>query len=151
MQYHHSSLLVPEHIHRELDVAQVPEDMYSVLIGSKGSEIKHIQGNFRVSLYIPHDDSQNRHVVLVGPEDCVSAAERYIYKQVAIVQARIAERNLRGYQDVDANAVLEREAREQEEELAREPWMHQYVRTAESEDITRNDLAAIVTRQLNKK
>lgn len=150
-QYHHSSVLMPEYIHKELDDALVPEDMYSVLIGTKGSEIKHIQGNFKVSLYIPHDDSQNRHVVLVGSEDCVGAAERYIYKQVAAVQERIAERNLRGFQDVDATSINEREAREQEEELAREPWMQQYVKTSGSDDILQNDFSAIVTKKLKGK
>lgn len=152
LQFHHSSVLSPETIHKELDETLVPEDMYSVLIGSKGSEIKHIQGNFRVSLYIPHDDSQNQHVVLVGTPENVEAAERYIYKQVAAVQSRIADRNLRGFQqDVDPNAILEREAREQEEELAREPWMQQYVKTSGSADITQNDFSAILTKKLKEK
>lgn len=43
--YYHTTVTHPGHIHVEMDV---PSALYNYIIGARGSEIKHIQGNFKV-------------------------------------------------------------------------------------------------------
>lgn len=123
MKYFHSDLLNPDMVHVELTPDEVPPEMYNVLIGTKGSEIKHIQGNFKVALHIPHGvqgvECLNNNLVLVGAPSNVDAAVRYINKLVANVNARNAERGARVSSGGGAGAEVE-------EPL--EPWMMQYVR-----------------------
>lgn len=124
LQYHHSDIISPELVHLELSHTAVPPEVYSVIIGSKGSEIKHIQGNFKISLYIPHADSVNQHVVLVGEADAVASAERYIIKQITNFQNRILNSN-GGFMGASAETPP-LPGQEDEEEM--EPWMQQYMR-----------------------
>jgi len=87
-EFHHTELTHPGFTHNEIDV---PQHLYNVIIGTRGSEIKHIQGNFKVSVYIP-DASSEVGVLVVGPSAGVEQASRYISKVVdaAIAAAAVA-------------------------------------------------------------
>lgn len=77
MLYYHTSLTHPGLVHEELDV---PTNYYNYIIGAKGSEIKHIQANFKVNVHIPSVDSINKNVVVVGLPNNVESAKKYILK-----------------------------------------------------------------------
>lgn len=133
MRYFHSDELNPELEHMELGHDEVPPEMYNVLIGSKGSEIKHIQGNFRVALHMPQGvqgvECLNNNLVLVGAPENVTAAQRYILKLVASVHARNAERDARA--GGSSGGASGRGVAEEDEDL--EPWMLQYVKSSRAE------------------
>ena len=77
MQYYHTPITHPGLVHQELDV---PPSIYNIIIGAKGSEIKHIQNNFKVQVYIPNADTLNTNVLVVGEPKNVSQASAYIQK-----------------------------------------------------------------------
>lgn len=86
-KYYHTSVTHPGQIHAEIFV---PQTMYNYIIGARGSEIKQIQNNFKVSVYIPNVDSVTRSVVVVGEPEGVRAAEKHILK---IIDLATAERD----------------------------------------------------------
>jgi polyribonucleotide nucleotidyltransferase len=70
------------------NTVEVPERYYNVIIGAKGSEIRHIQNNFKVSVKIPNETTSFRDVMVLGqPAEC-EAAIRYIQKLVEKVQEK---------------------------------------------------------------
>eukprot|EP00607_Mallomonas_marina_P000152 CAMPEP_0182428070 /NCGR_PEP_ID=MMETSP1167-20130531/20995_1 /TAXON_ID=2988 /ORGANISM="Mallomonas Sp, Strain CCMP3275" /LENGTH=500 /DNA_ID=CAMNT_0024610723 /DNA_START=82 /DNA_END=1584 /DNA_ORIENTATION=- len=79
---YHSEITHPGLVHAEIDV---PDRMLNFIIGPKGSEIRHIENNFKVSVFIPNTDSVNKAVVVVGPSVGVESSERYIRKIIAQV------------------------------------------------------------------
>lgn len=56
----------------------------SFIIGTKGSEIKHMKNSFIVDVHIPNEVNKNDHIVIVGDEigvsRCVKHIEGIIYK-----------------------------------------------------------------------
>merc|ERR1719382_1882873 len=78
MYYHHEDVH-PDVIHEELEVGKDDFNL-RFLIGRGGSELRHIQNNYKVSLNIPRDYSANQKVVLVGEKDAVDRAKLYIDK-----------------------------------------------------------------------
>lgn len=127
MEYHYSPSISPELTHMEL--TSVPPNFYNVLIGTKGSEIKHIQSNFKVNLYIPNEESELKHVLLVGPPDNVNAASRYVEK--IITQAEIRIKNAMGPTGAAPSSNgggPETTPGAAEEEPLTEPWMQAYVK-----------------------
>ena len=119
-QYYHHELTHPGAIHSEVDV---PPSMYNLVIGSKGSEIKHIQANFKVGVYIPqadsipgNDDGTVTGVLVVGQPTGVSGAVRYI--------AKIVETNLAKQQEEEA--PVEESDWPKEEEEVQPQWMDQF-------------------------
>lgn len=81
----HHSITHPGVVH---NTVAVPERYYNVIIGTKGSEIRHIQNNFKVSVKIPNETSSFRDVMVLGqPAEC-EAAIRYIQKLVEKVQEK---------------------------------------------------------------
>ena len=77
MTYYRSSVTHPLAVHLEMDI---PSIYYNYIIGARGSEIRHIQGNFKVSVHIPNADTLNKNVVIVGESTGVKNAEKYIQK-----------------------------------------------------------------------
>jgi len=75
--YYHTSITHPGVTHEELDI---PSNYYNYIIGAKGSEIKHIQSNFKVSVHIPNMESINKNIVIVGQPSNVEHAKKYILK-----------------------------------------------------------------------
>lgn len=76
-KYYHTSVTHPGQVHAEICV---PQTMYNYIIGARGSEIKQIQNNFKVSVYIPNVDSVTKNVIVVGDPEGVKAAEKHIQK-----------------------------------------------------------------------
>lgn len=113
--YYHSEVTHPGVVHAALDI---PERMYNMIIGTKGAEIKHIQNNFKVSVYIPNADSVIKGVLVVGLKNGVDAATKYIQKIVA----NLVE------EEAQANSIAETWSEQQvaEEQSSDEPWMDQY-------------------------
>jgi hypothetical protein len=86
-KYYHTPVTHPGVVHTEMDI---PAHYYNYIIGSKGSEIKHIQANFKVNVYIPNAESNNTNVLIVGEPSNVTAAEKHVLKLIEKVNA-IAE------------------------------------------------------------
>mmetsp|Transcript_1072 Transcript_1072/g.1724 ORF Transcript_1072/g.1724 Transcript_1072/m.1724 type:complete len:496 (-) Transcript_1072:171-1658(-) len=86
-QFFHSPVTHPGLVHSALDI---PSRMYNNIIGAKGSEIRHIQNNFKVAVHIPGAQSVTQNVLVVGEQDGVNKAVRYIQKIVAQIGAEEA-------------------------------------------------------------
>lgn len=93
MTYFHSALLHPGIVHTGM---AIPSRMYNQIIGSKGSEIRHIQNNFKVNVHIPDSDSTVQEVLVVGEKGGVEGAVRYIQKivtQITTEESAVADVN----------------------------------------------------------
>jgi len=77
VMYYHDPITHPGYIHEELEV---PTWQLSFLIGSKGSELRHIQNNYKVRVYVPRPASVNDKVVIVGEQYGVERAKTYVDK-----------------------------------------------------------------------
>jgi rRNA processing protein Krr1/Pno1 len=76
--YHHHEITHPGEDHVELDI---PSWAYSFIIGKAGSELRHIQNNFKVRVNIPREGiSENQNVLIVGEKDNVARASVYVQK-----------------------------------------------------------------------
>lgn len=75
--YHHHAITHPGMVHEEV---YVPEEFYHCVIGPRGSEIKHIRGNYRVDVHMPSHESwcTTENVVCVGKPADVKKAVSYI-------------------------------------------------------------------------
>lgn len=76
-KYYHTPITHPDIAHIEMDI---PQNYWSFIIGQKGSEIKHIQNNYKVNVYIPDSDSVNPNVLIVGEEAAIALAKKHIDK-----------------------------------------------------------------------
>jgi rRNA processing protein Krr1/Pno1 len=77
VMYYHHEITHPGQVHEEFEV---PDWMYRFIIGSKGSEMRHIQNSYKVRVYIPREHSSNQNVVVVGEKPDVAKAKAYIDK-----------------------------------------------------------------------
>eukprot|EP00927_Polykrikos_kofoidii_P022350 TRINITY_DN208_c0_g1_i1.p1 TRINITY_DN208_c0_g1~~TRINITY_DN208_c0_g1_i1.p1 ORF type:complete len:494 (+),score=128.15 TRINITY_DN208_c0_g1_i1:57-1538(+) len=76
--YYHSEVTHPGQVHEEIDV---PAWAYAWIIGKAGSELRHIQNNYKVRVYIPREGvSTNENVVIVGEKQDVPRASAYVQK-----------------------------------------------------------------------
>lgn len=75
VQYYCDPLTHPDQVHEELDI---DPDAYRYIIGRAGSEMRHIQKSYRVKVYIPRENTVNKHVVVVGEKNDVTRAVKYI-------------------------------------------------------------------------
>lgn len=104
-QYFYSRTTHPDTTHQELDV---PAEAYSLIIGPRGSEIRHIQSNFKVSVHIPNSESFVQKVIIVGNAAAVEKAKTYIQKMIGKAETRQEEYEA----SKDAVAVEEAEPHE---------------------------------------
>jgi len=88
-KYYHTPVTHPGVVHIEMDI---PSQYYNYIIGSKGSEIKHIQANYKVTVHVPGVDSIHENVLIVGAEEAVDLAEKHILKIKEKVDVQVAER-----------------------------------------------------------
>lgn len=88
-KYYHTPVTHPGICHVELDI---PSHYYNYIIGSKGSEIKHIQANYKVTVYIPNADSAIPNLLIVGEEANVLTAEKHVHRLIEKVDTQAAER-----------------------------------------------------------
>jgi len=77
VMYGHHAVTHPGQAHAEMEVE---EWRYRYLIGTKGSEMRHIQNNYKVKVNIPREFSANVKVVIVGEPRDVERAIKYIEK-----------------------------------------------------------------------
>lgn len=75
LNVHHHPLTHPNKVHEEVEVK---EHQYKFIIGRKGSEIKHMQNSFNVSVYIPNENSSHAGVLVVGEQRDVETCKRHI-------------------------------------------------------------------------
>jgi len=89
INYYHHEITHPGLDHVEMDVEAWH---YSFIIGRQGSEMRHIQKNWDVKVYIPRENSANQSVVIVGMKKDCEAARQYIEKQIASAGDRTKEK-----------------------------------------------------------
>lgn len=117
-QYHHTDVTHPGVIHEEMPLDAA---FHGTVIGKSGVEIKHIQGNFKVSVHIPNANSIHTGVLVVGEKDGVSKACAYINK---IVEKALAPRE----EKPSEFELREQERVEQEDDEFNKPWMQTYIK-----------------------
>ena len=113
--YYRSDVTHPNTVHLEMDV---PSTYYNYIIGARGSEIKHIQGNFKVSVHIPNADTTNKNIVIVGDITGVKNAEKYIQKVID----KVTKDKEEAERAQDAAVV----PAGKDDTPAEEEWMNQY-------------------------
>jgi rRNA processing protein Krr1/Pno1 len=84
-RYYHTEVTHPNIVHEEMTI---DAKYYNFIIGAKGSEIKHIQNSYKVSVHIPDADSVNPNVLIVGEATGVANALRHIEKLIEKVNER---------------------------------------------------------------
>jgi len=77
VDYGHHEITHPGFVHTEVEVE---EWKYKYLIGTKGSEMRHIQNSFHVKVNIPREHSVVKNVVVVGEPRDVERACKHIDK-----------------------------------------------------------------------
>jgi rRNA processing protein Krr1/Pno1 len=114
VMYYHSEVTHPGDVHEEIDV---PSWAYAWIIGKAGSELRHIQNNYKVRLYIPREGvSANPNVVIVGDKNDVTRASAYVQKILSGAQ--------------DASKGRDRQDKADDgwgDEGEEEDWMKQYM------------------------
>jgi len=80
VMYYHHEITHPGWVHEEMEVE---EWNYRYIIGKAGSELKHIEKNYKVRARIPRDETPNRNVVVVGEKRDVDRGVAYIYNAIA--------------------------------------------------------------------
>jgi rRNA processing protein Krr1/Pno1 len=77
VKYGYHPMTHPDFTHAEMEVE---EWKYKYLIGTKGSEMRHIQNSFKVKVSIPRPGSENQNVVIAGEAMGVERAVKHIEK-----------------------------------------------------------------------
>jgi polyribonucleotide nucleotidyltransferase len=116
--YFYSGVTHPGVVHSELE--DVPLSSYNLIIGPKGSEIRHIQNNFKVSVYIPNANSLCKNVLVVGIPQSVESASNYIRKIVN--------------QSTKDEVALSEAFMTSDDAAPHEAWMDQYVHPSSREN-----------------
>jgi rRNA processing protein Krr1/Pno1 len=75
--YGYHPITHPDYTHKEVECE---EWKYKYLIGTKGSEMRHIQNSFKVRVNIPRAGSENPNVIVFGDQMGVERAVKYIEK-----------------------------------------------------------------------
>jgi len=84
-KYYYTPVTHPGVTHVEMDINP---RYYNYVIGSKGSEIKHIQANYKVSVHIPDADSANQNLLIIGEAGNAANAEKHIMRLMEKVDER---------------------------------------------------------------
>jgi len=77
LMYYHSEITHPGEVHEEFEIQQW---QLSYIIGKGGSEMRHIQSNFKCRVYVPRETSANPMTVIVGERPNVDRAKTYVEK-----------------------------------------------------------------------
>jgi len=108
----HHEVTHPGWSHEEMEI----EDWkYRFIIGAGGSEMRHIQNNFKVKVNIPRDDPNGK-VVVVGDAADVDRAVKYITKVVENAE-----------QPTGRDKPEKSEGDNRDDEGPLEPWMDAYM------------------------
>jgi len=111
--YGYDEVTHPGFSHEEMEV---PQWAYSFLIGKAGSELRHIQNNYKVKVNIPREHSMCQSVVCVGEKLNVERAKAYIDKLLWN-----AENQTKGRDKADGSADTRGDDEEEED------WMKAYM------------------------
>jgi hypothetical protein len=84
-KYYYTPVTHPGVTHLEMDISP---HYYNYVIGSKGSEIKHIQANYKVTVYIPNAETANQNLLIVGEASNLQNAEKHILRLIEKVDER---------------------------------------------------------------
>jgi len=114
LMYYHHEITHPGQVHEEMEVA---DWAYRFIIGSGGSEMRHIQNNYKVRVMIPRETSANPKVVIVGEQDGVDRAKVYMEKLIWNAENKSKGRDKEEGGADDGMG----------EEGADEPWMNAYL------------------------
>ena len=119
-KYHHTEVTHPGLCHDELELEAAT---HRFIIGHRGSEIHHIQKNFKVAVHIPGPYSLHENVLVVGEPDGVMRAVAYINKIVekAMEPKQSAEDMIAAEAAAAASAVVD-------DDDVLEPWMETYTK-----------------------
>lgn len=135
LNFYHSEITHPGITHA---IADVPRDMLNRLIGPKGSNIRHIQNNFKVKVHIPNETSVNRQVVVVGTAAAVASAKAYVDKMVQEREEEEKEKEAakedvmnnpgwgKNAEDVNGGGKTKKKRGDDDEEEEMEEWMEEY-------------------------
>ena len=124
MRTYHHEVTHPGVSHVDVDV---PDKFLNILIGPKGSNIKHIQNNWKVRVNIPNDLSTNRCVVIVGRAANCAAAKQYVLKMMDQSQEKAKETTNALSQPGWGNGLEEGEIDPRDgEEGPHEEWMDDF-------------------------
>ena len=97
LKYYHCDLAHPGVVHLEMDV---PSALYKRIIGTRGANIKSIQGSSKAKVYMPQPDDAVQAVLVVGLPAQVDNAKRQIDKILAAADEPSAAD---GYDDDDGD------------------------------------------------
>lgn len=112
--YYHSEITHPGEVHEEIEV---PSWALSFVIGKGGSEMRHIQNNYKVRVYIPRETSLVQNVLIVGLACDVPRAKAYVEKLLYNAEQGVKGRDRKDGDDGDVWGDEEPE----------EDWMKQYL------------------------
>mmetsp|Transcript_48059 Transcript_48059/g.114208 ORF Transcript_48059/g.114208 Transcript_48059/m.114208 type:complete len:532 (+) Transcript_48059:101-1696(+) len=90
LMYYHHEITHPGEVHEEFEL---PGWAYAYVIGKGGCEMRHIQKNFMVRMYLPRDHSPNQNCVIVGDSVNVERAKVYVDKLVYNVENQSNKRD----------------------------------------------------------
>ena len=76
LEFHHHEITHPGLVH---ELVHVPHEFFHCVIGPKGSEMRHIKGNYHVEVYVPNAESLLQDVVVVGKKNDVKKAISHIH------------------------------------------------------------------------
>lgn len=114
---YHSEVTHPGQVHEEMP--HVPSALYNQIIGAKGSEIRHIQNSYKVSVYIPGPDTSHKSIVIVGEPRGVASAVTHINK--------IVEKATQDKQAAEIANDTWKDHEEEEDQGMSDPFLSQYV------------------------
>lgn len=80
VMYYHHEVTHPGWVHEDIEVEQWK---YKCITGEAGSELQHIEQNYKVRVRIPSDETLNKNVVVVGEKGDVDQAVAYIHNLLA--------------------------------------------------------------------
>eukprot|EP00406_Dinophysis_acuminata_P043206 CAMPEP_0179301600 /NCGR_PEP_ID=MMETSP0797-20121207/47636_1 /TAXON_ID=47934 /ORGANISM="Dinophysis acuminata, Strain DAEP01" /LENGTH=500 /DNA_ID=CAMNT_0021011111 /DNA_START=40 /DNA_END=1542 /DNA_ORIENTATION=- len=81
VMYAHHEITHPGMVHMQLEMGANDANL-RYIIGTKGSELKHIQNNYKVKVNIPREHSMNQFVCIVGEPQDVERANEHIEKVI---------------------------------------------------------------------
>jgi len=113
VSYGYHEITHPGQTHEEIEVEPWA---YKFLIGKAGSELRHIQNNYKVKVNIPREHSVCQNVVVVGGPGDVARAKDYIDNVLWKAQNQPTGRR-------DGDAAIDTWGQEEEEE----DWMKAYI------------------------
>ena len=120
VKFYHSEATHPGQVHKE--ITDIEAHNYNLIIGQRGSVIKHIQNSFKCRVYIPGEQDENPNVVVVGMPANVANAVKQIYK---IIEKATAEWDTEAVDEAAGGRTMHDD--DYEEPGEHETWMDEFM------------------------